>query len=387
MAWTEEQREALPRLAAQAADVGYERCGIVDAAECYRREPALGPGACGGLTVPDESIIDPFSTPLAFATEAARNRATLRRDCPVTGIDTHGDRLEITTPNGVVRAAWLVNAAGLFADNIERMLGHDDLRVTPRRGQLIVFDKLARPLVRSIVLPVPTGRTKGVLVAPTVFGNVMLGPTAEDLEDKSDRASTADGLEALMRQCRTILPALADEEVTAVYAGLRAATDDADYRLAFRSEERTVRLAGIRSTGLTSSMALAEWVADHLSEAGVDVTERADAVGVQVPNLGEAFERPHQDAAMIARDPDYGHIICHCERVTAGEIRDALSSTVPAADLDGLRRRTRALMGRCQGFYCTAEVVKRVAAARGCSPEVVLAVPPASGAPHAKTWR
>ena len=215
--------------------------------------------------------------------------------------------------------------------------------------------------MRHILLPVPTARSKGVLVSPTVFGNVLLGPTAEDLDDKTDTASTADGIAGLLEHGRRIVPALADEEVTAVYAGLRAATDEADYRLASRPGERTVCLGGIRSTGLTASLALAEWVAGELAAAGVNVDERPDAVGVRMPNLGDAAPRPYLDGERIAADPEYGRIVCHCERVTAGEIRDACESPIPPPDLDGVRRRTRALMGRCQGFYCTAEVVTRVA--------------------------
>ncbi len=145
-----------------------------------------------------------------------------------------------------------------------------------------------------------------------------------------------------------------------MYAGLRAATDDPDFRLAFRADEHSACLGGIRSTGLTASMALAEWVAAGLDEAGVDVHEREDAVGVTMPNLGEAFPRPYLDRGRISADPEYGQIVCHCESVTEGEIRDALASTIPPLDLDGLRRRTRVLMGRCQGFSCLAEVTARL---------------------------
>lgn len=357
VAWTEEQRAALPALAEQAASVGYDRCEIVDAAECARREPHLGSGALGGMTVPDEQIICPWTTPLAFATEALANGAAIHRSRPVLGAERSGDEWRLATPSGDLRARWVVNAAGLRGADVEDLLGHPDaFRVAPRRGELIVFDKLARSLVRSIVLPVPTGRTKGVLVAPTVFGNVMLGPTADDIDDPTDTSSTATGLAGLLEHARRILPSLLEEEVTAVYAGVRAATDDPDYRLAFRRDDATICLGGIRSTGLTASMALAEWTAAHLGDADVDVTERDDARGVQLPDLGEATVRPYQDDARIARDPDYGRIVCHCERVTAGELRDAVQSPLPPVDLDGLRRRTRVLMGRCQGFYCRAAV-------------------------------
>jgi len=376
VAWTEEQHALLPALAEQAAANGYDRCDLVDASELYRREPHLGPGALGGVTVPDESLVCPWTTPLAYATEAVANGVALHRSRPVTGAERLGHQWQLTTPRGPLRCEWVVNAAGLRADDVERYLGHDSFTVTPRRGQLIVFDKLARPLLRHIVLPVPTARSKGVLVSPTVFGNVLLGPTAEDLDDKTETGSTAAGIASLLEHGRRIVPALLDEEVTAVYAGLRAATDEADYRLAFRPDQRTICVGGIRSTGLTSSLALAEWVAGKLAAAGVDVDERPDAVGVRMPNLGEATPRPYGDDERIAADPEYGRIVCHCERVTAGEIRDACESRVPPADLDGLRRRTRAVMGRCQGFYCMAEVVKRFARHTGRTVPEILGLAP-----------
>ena len=362
VAWNEEQLAALPRIAENAAVVGYERCISIDAPECYRREPHLGPGALGGLIVPDEYIVCPWTPPLAFATEALANGASIERSRPVLGAERLGDDWQLDTPAGPFRAGWVVNAAGLRGGAVEAMLGHAAaFTVTPRRGELLVFDKLARPLVRHILLPIPTGRTKGVLVAPTVFGNVLLGPTAEDVQDPGDTSSTAAGIGGLLEHGRRILPQLLDEEVTAVYAGLRAATEESDYRLASRPDERTVCLGGIRSTGLTASMALAEWTAERLAEAGIDVAERKDAVGVVLPNLGEETVRPCQDTARIAADATYGQIVCHCERVSSGEIRDAYDGPLPPVDLDGLRRRTRVLMGRCQGFYCSAAVTARAA--------------------------
>src|SRR5262249_37447660 len=156
----------------------------------YDLEPNLGPGAEAGLLVPDEHIIDPWSTTLAFAVEAVSNGVELRRNAPVLAIDVGDEGHSLRLPDGRLRARYLVNAAGLRAAELPRAGGHDPFRVTPRRGELIVFDKLARPLLGRTVLPVPTATTKGVLVAPTVFGNVMLGPTADDIEDKAATGST-----------------------------------------------------------------------------------------------------------------------------------------------------------------------------------------------------
>ncbi|MFM9370850.1 FAD-dependent oxidoreductase [Streptomyces sp. Da 82-17] len=356
VAWDEDQLAALPGLAAKAARNGYDAARILDAAELYAREPQLGPGALGALAVPDESIVDPFTTPLAYATQAVRAGVDLHLNSPVRNVSRAADGGPHTlhTGRGALRTRWLVNAAGLHADTVDRMLGRTTFTVTPRRGQLVVFDKPARDLVRHILLPVPTALGKGVLVAPTVFGNVLLGPTAEDLDDKTATHSTEQGLTALRVQGARILPDLLDEEVTTVYAGLRAATEEDDYRIDAWAGQQYVTVGGIRSTGLTASLAIAAHVTGLLADAGLDLGAPADLPPLRMPHLGERSPRPYQDAERIAADPDYGRIVCHCERVTLGEIRDALTSTVPPAGLDGLRRRTRARGGRCQGFHCGA---------------------------------
>ena len=225
-----------------------------------------------------------------------------------------------------------------------------------------------------MILPVPTKQTKGVLVSPTVFGNVVLGPTAEDVADKSAAVSTTAGLAGLLEKGRRIVPSLLDEEVTAVYVGLRAATEHTDYQIAFEPAQRYVCVGGIRSTGLTAAMAIAEHVVEGLRDMGLDLVPVAERRRIRMPNIGEAAPRPYQSAAMIAADPDYGRIVCHCERVTRGEIVDATAAVIPARTVDGLRRRTRALLGRCQGFYCAAPVTRLLAERTGRGLDEVLAL-------------
>ncbi|MFG2883499.1 FAD-dependent oxidoreductase [Streptomyces sp. NPDC048297] len=358
VAWEEEQLAALPRLAEKAERNDYRDARLLDADELYGREPHLGPGALGALHVPGESVICPWTTTLAHATQAVRAGVHLHLNTLVEqasrGAGAEGHVL--ATSRGALRARHLVNAAGLGADTLDRALGHDDFTVTPRRGQLIVHDKLARPLLRHILLPVPTALGKGVLVAPTVHGNVLLGPTAEDLHDKRATQSTAEGLAGLREKGGRILPALLEEEVTAVYAGLRAATEHEDYRITAHHGQAYVTVGGIRSTGLTASMAIAAHVVGLLAQNGLGLGPTREPAPVRMPNLGEAFPRPYQRPGLIAADPEYGTLVCHCERVSRGEIRDALASTIPPRTLDGLRRRTRARAGRCQGFYCGAAV-------------------------------
>ncbi|MEV6759894.1 FAD-dependent oxidoreductase [Streptomyces sp. NPDC051105] len=348
VAWDEEQRSALPDLARQAVRNDHHDVRLLTAAELYAREPHLGPGALGALHVPGESIICPWTTTLAYATQAVRGGVDLHLNSRVAKVSRHDGVHTLTTARGPLHTRHLVNAAGLHADTLDRLLGHRAFTVTPRRGQLIVYDKFARDLVRHILLPVPTALGKGVLVAPTVYGNVLLGPTAEDLDDRTATGSTAEGLAALREKGRRILPALLDEEVTAVYAGLRAATEHDDYRISAHPEQAYVTVGGIRSTGLTASLAIAAHVTALLRDSGLDLKDPVDLEPVRMPNLGEAFPRPYQRGGDV--------IVCHCERATRGEIRAALVSTVPPRSLAGLRRRTRAGAGRCQGFHCGAAV-------------------------------
>ena len=357
VAWEEDQLQALPAIRETAHRNGSPDVEIISVEELYRCEPKLGAGALGALMVPRESIICPFTVPIAYATQAVINGVTLRLNTPVQAIERTADgSFLLNCLQETIACRYLVNVAGLQADTINRMLGYDEFGVIPRRGQLLVFDKLSRALVNHILLPVPSKMGKGVLVSPTVFGNVMLGPTAENLTDKSATETTADGIAMLLDKGRRILPSLLDEEVTAMYSGLRASTQHDDYQIHLHKEDRYLCVGGIRSTGLSASLAIAEYAVEQLAEAGLKLVRKAQFQTIRMPNLGEAFPRPYQSDEMIQQNPDYGRIVCHCERVTRGEILDATHSIIPACNADSLRRRTRAQMGRCQGFFCAAEV-------------------------------
>jgi glycerol-3-phosphate dehydrogenase len=365
VAWTAEQREALAGIRAKATENGYTETRAVGLEELYAREPELGPGAQEAVEIPGEGILCPFTTTLAFATEAVDHGCVLVLNAPVRGVRASGGGHELDTARGPIRAEYLVNAAGLRSDEIDAMLGHSDFRVTPRRGELVVFDKLARGLVNHVLLPVPTEKTKGVLISPTVYGNVLLGPTADDVEDKTDRSTTSAGLASLMEAGERIIPRLVGHEVTATYVGLRAATEHRDYQLKAHSEQGYVCAGGIRSTGISGSLGIAEWVRDALAAAGLELSDPDAETELRMPNISEFGTRPYQDRELIDADPEYGRVVCFCERVTRGEIQAALASRIPPADADGLRRRTRALMGRCQGFFCAAEVAAALEGERG----------------------
>ena len=287
--------------------------------EVYRRVPRLGPGALGGLTVPGESIICTWTTTLALATDAdpPRRRAAAA-GARSRAVRTEADHTVLLTTGGEVRARWVVNAAGLGADVVDRLFGHDRFTVTPRRGELLVFDKLTRPMVPLIVLPVPSKVGKGVLVSPTIYGNVMLGPTAEDLTDKGATGTSEAGFDFLLDKGRRLMPDLLDEEVTASYAGLRAATEHGDYLIDVDAD------AAVRARGRHPVDRADGRHGDRRARPGAAGRRRRRPAGPardlppppRMPNLGEAFPRPYQDAERIAADPDYGTIVCFCERVT-----------------------------------------------------------------------
>jgi len=359
VAWNSEQFEALPGLVAKAQANGYTATFQIDADEVYQREPRLGPGALGGLVVPGESIICPWTTTLAYATEAKARGAVLLLGRRVTGVEIGAELTTLATDAGPISTRWVVNAAGLGSDHLDQAFGYQRFTVTPRRGELFVFDKLTRPMVGEILLPVPSAKGKGVLISPTIYGNVMLGPTAEDLTDRTDTSTSADGFAELLAKGATIMPELLAQEVTASYAGLRAATEHSDYVVDIDAAQRYLCLGGIRSTGLTSSMALAVHAAELLAGAGLELAEIPEPELPAPPTMawiGQVGTRPFADADKIAADPAYGEIVCFCERVTRGEIRDALASPIPPIDRGGLGRRTRATNGRCQGFFCGTRV-------------------------------
>jgi glycerol-3-phosphate dehydrogenase len=228
-------------------------------------------------------------------------------------------------------------------------LAHDPkFKIKPRKGQFVVFDKPAAKLLRAILLPVPTARTKGVVLFRTIFGNLAIGPTAEEVDERDNATTDTATLEKLKARAIEMLPALKDVDVTALYAGLRPATERSEYVIEAHKDENWITVAGIRSTGLTSSLGIAQHVAKLYAKHFGKLPKKPPApIWTPVPNLAEHMIRPYMKG---------GEIICHCEWVTRGEVEAASQGPLPAGDLGGLKRRTRAGMGRCQGFYCAAHV-------------------------------
>ncbi len=368
VAWDKAQFEALSGIVERAHENGVKDVHTLTLDEIYELEPKINANALGGLIVPGESIICTFTLPISYVTQAVENGVDLLLNFPVESISSRdSETWALSGVGGEIAARHVINAAGLHSDDIDHLFGHHRFTVTPRRGELIVFDKLARPLVNHVLLPIPTAITKGVLVSPTVYGNIMLGPTAEDLQDKSQKGTSEEGLKFLWKKGEGIISTLMKEEVTATYAGLRAATEHKDYQIYSHPDQRYICVGGIRSTGLSASLGISEYVLELLQDFDIKLEKKKDFKAIKMPYIGEKDERPYQSEEAIKSNPDYGKIICHCEKVTLGEIKDALHSPVPAKTLEGLRRRTRCMQGRCQGFHCHADITSIMAEELGTS--------------------
>ncbi|WP_245554691.1 NAD(P)/FAD-dependent oxidoreductase [Novispirillum itersonii] len=353
-AWTDAEAAALEGIAAQGQQNGIGGLALLTAAQARGRVPGLAGHLAAALAVEGEHVIDPWSAPLAYLTQAVALGAQVLTRCELLSGQFAGD-WALLTSRGQIRARTVINCAGLFGDVVDQRLGCvPDFEIRPRKGQFVVLDKAAARHVPAILLPVPNEITKGIVVCPTAFGNVLVGPTAEEQDDRLRATVETETLRALLDHAARIVPDLKGIPVTAVYAGLRPASDKKPYRVYSRPQHRLITLGGIRSTGLSAALGLARHALDLYAAFGDVHVPPASVPAVSVPNLAETRERDWQR-------PDHGSIVCHCELVTRREIVAALNSPLPPGDFGGLRRRTRAAMGRCQGFYCTAALAELTA--------------------------
>jgi glycerol-3-phosphate dehydrogenase len=357
LAWTEEQRATVERLVHEANEDGFHNVHLLEGDEVLRRWPQFRTGVICAQWMPDEVIADPFSTPYAYVLDAVTNGVSYLRPWRVSGAERTAEGWLLDNDRGEhIAASLVINAGGLRADLVEGLAGYCDFKTKPRRGQYMLLDKPARAIHDVIAYPTPTPTSRGILIAPTIFGNVLVGPTAEDVEDRDDRAVTEEGLAALHAAIDAMVPSLRDLQVNTIYAGMRPATDHSEYQIIPRFGERWLTVAGIRSTGFSSALGVAEYVTSLVFPAVFDRQPEKPVRGVKVPDLAETSVRPWADLERVAADPAYAEMICHCERISVGEVRDALASEIPPATIKALKRRTRAMFGRCQGFYCGARI-------------------------------
>lgn len=363
----EEGMPALRRLYDKGIENGVPGLKILGREEVLKMEPNVADDVYAALYAPTAGIVCPFSLNIALAENAYMNGIDFKFDTEVQEIVRIEKGYEIRTDNGTFQTRYVVNAAGVYADKFHNMVSRKKIYITPRRGDYCLLDKNAGSHVGRTIFTLPTKYGKGVLVTPTVHGNLLVGPTAIDVEDKEGTNTTAAGLDELIIKAGQSVKDLPMRQVITSFAGLRAHEDGGEFIIGEPEEAKGfIDCAGIESPGLTSAPAIGEMAAGilreklHLEEKDDFITERK---GILDPDTLTKEER----AELIRREPVYGNIICRCEMVTEGEIIDAIRRPLGAKSLDGVKRRTRAGMGRCQSGFCSPRTMEILARELGIS--------------------
>ena len=357
---TQEQFEQLPSIKAKAFLNRVYDIEYLTKEQIIAMEPNINPEVKGGLHIPRESIIDPFILVQALAENANENGVDFLLNTKVTGIQTENGKIKaVETTAGTIETGYVINAAALYCDEIAAMVGKADYKVVARRGQFYILDKNTSCKVEHIVLPIPTKITKGKLMCPTIHGNMLVGPTAEDLDNKTDKSVTTDGLESIVKDVQRLIPNVNIRDTITQYSGLRPNRNPEGLHVdVYDDLEGYVHLSGVRSTGLTLSVSMGVYVAQLLKEHGCDLVYKEDfkktRKGIRIFHEMTADEQEE----IIKENPGYGNIICRCETITEGEILDAIHRPLGARSMDAVKRRVRAGMGRCQGGFCGPKVLE-----------------------------
>ena len=344
---------------------------LLSAEETFAMEPNLAPTVVGALYAPSAAIVSPWEFALAMAEVAVRNGVELHRSCPVTHIEKTAGGWALTTPSGIVETRYIINAAGISAQAVHDMAAPHKFTIQPTRGEYYLLDKSEGSRVHHVIFQCPNENGKGVLVAPTVHGNLIVGPNADPVEG-DDTACTAAGLAFVSAAARRSVPNIRFSESIRNFAGVRANVDTGDFVIGeAEGAPGFIDLAGMKSPGLSSAPAVAREAVKILEAHGDLPTPKADyrdgRTRVRFKELP-----PEEKARLIAKEPAYGRVICRCETITEGEILDALHEEIPATTIDGVKRRCGAGMGRCQGGFCGPRVLELISKTLGIDPLDVL---------------
>lgn len=359
------QKENLPGLKElydRGVANGVENLQILSKEETLAIEPNLSDAVEGALYAPTGGIICPFNLTIALAENANVNGVEFQFDTEVESIEKKDGFYALHTKKGEMESRYVINAAGVYADVFHNMVSRKKIHITPRRGDYCLLDKTTGNYVSKTIFPLPTKLGKGVLVSPTVHGNLIVGPTAIDIEDREGINTTKEGLDDLIAKAGATVKDLPIRQVITSFAGLRAHEDGHEFIIGEPEDARQfIDVAGIESPGLSSAPAIGIMVADMLKEK-MNLKENADFVPVRRGILNPEDLNLEERNKLIQENAAYGNIICRCEMVTEGEILDAIHRPLGAKSLDGVKRRTRAGMGRCQAGFCsprTMEILER----------------------------
>lgn len=353
--------EELPNLQAlyeRGVENGVKELRILSREELKEMEPNVTENAVAALYAPTGGIVCPFGLNIALAENASANGVEFKFNTEVSDIKKTGEGFELTTNNGVLKTRYVVNAAGVYADKFHNMMSAEKIHITPRRGDYCLLDKTAGDLVDKTVFTLPGKFGKGILVSPTIHGNLLLGPTAIDIDDREGTNTTQDGLNEVLTKAQDSVNNIPLRQAITSFAGLRAHEDHHEFIIKELEDcPGFIDCAGIESPGLSSSPAIGRMVAEILKEKA-QLTEKDNFIATRKGILDPKKLSREERSALIKEKPEYGNIICRCETISEGEILDAIHRPLGAKSLDGVKRRTRAGMGRCQAGFCSPRVME-----------------------------
>ena len=358
--FNEEDEQTLKELCERGKTNGVDGVRVIYRDEILALEPNIGDGVTVALHAPTGAIVCPYELCMAAVGNAMDNGATLKCSFEVKRIEKIDGGYRIYSDDSYVDAKHVVNSAGLYSDEISAMIGVDEYTVRPRRGEYMLLDREVGGHITHTVFRCPSGMGKGVLVSPTVDGNLLIGPTAEDIDDKEDTTTTAAGLAKVRSLAAEQVARIDFSKVITSFTGLRSTGNTGDFVISM-PKEGFLNLVGIESPGLSSAPAIAEYAVSLFVDAGYEAKLREDFNGTRRPMHFFSSLSNEEKNALIKERPEYAHVICRCETVTEGEILDAIRTNPRPTDVDGVKRRTRASMGRCQGGFCTPYIIELLA--------------------------
>lgn len=362
-AFSEKEKSGLSELVLRGRENGVPGLEILTGSDARRIEPFLSENVVAAMLCRRAAIISPYELAIAAVGNAMDNGVTFKRNFDVCEI-IRGEYFTVKAKNGQqMDCKYLINCAGGGVDEIARLSGDDIFGVIPRAGEYLLLDKSEGQKARHTIFRMPDENGKGILVTPTVDGNLLTGPTASRVETCESTETTAEGLDRVRKSAKTTLPSVDFSKTITAFAGVRASVPGGDFIIRPSNKVKNlIHCAGIDSPGLTSAPAIAEYVVEILKTTPIEFRERRDFDPTR-PDI-HAFRKmsPKDKNDYIREHPSYGHIVCRCELISEGEIIDALKRNPPALDMDGVKRRTRSGMGRCQGGFCTPHVMHLIAA-------------------------
>lgn len=362
VAFSDEEMETVKELKERGEKNGVKNLGILNRDELRALEPNIGETAVGALNAPTASIVCPYELTIAAVENAVTNGAEFLRNCEVGKIKKDGDCFVLETTLGNIEAGLVINAAGVHSGKIAELIGDTSVKIVPRHGDYYLLDKSQGTLVSHTIFQCPSKMGKGVLVSPTVDGNLIVGPSATDIDDGDDVATTAEGLSSIFNASIKSVPAVNLRNAITSFSGNRAHPTTDDFIIGpSEKDSHFINVAGIESPGLSSAPAIAEEVEGIVKDILGELTVKADFDPVRPEPVRFRNMTNEERAELVKKNSAYGRIVCRCETITEGEIIDAIKAPAGARDVDGVKRRTRAGMGRCQGGFCGSKVVEILA--------------------------